>query len=87
MAGSAPDHQTYRMKEIVNSVAYAEGKRIGDVNLSDVHHVLEEKDQFVWIGLHEPSEEILEKVKQEFNLHELAVEDAHAAHQDRKSVV
>ncbi|MEP7322227.1 MAG: magnesium/cobalt transporter CorA [Saprospiraceae bacterium] len=72
------------MKEIINCAAYAEGKRIADVNLIDVHAVLKEKSQFVWIGLHEPSEEILDKVQQEFNLHELAVEDAHMAHQRPK---
>ena len=69
------------MKEIVNCAAYAEGKRITDVQLSDVHDVLMKKNQFVWIGLHEPSETILETVQKEFNLHELAVEDAHTAHQ------
>lgn len=72
------------MQEIVNCAAYAEGKRIADVDLSDVHTVLKEKNQFVWIGLHEPSEAILNKVQQEFNLHELAVEDAHLAHQRPK---
>ena len=72
------------MHEIVNCAAYAEGKRIADVKLSDVHQVLKEQNQFVWIGLHEPSEEILVKVQQEFNLHELAVEDAHLAHQRPK---
>ncbi len=72
------------MKEIVNCAAYIEGKRIADVSLSNVHNVLKEKDQFVWIGLHEPSEEVLSRVQHEFNLHELAVEDAHAAHQRPK---
>ena len=72
------------MKEIVNCAAYAEGKRIADVNLGDVHDVLQKKNQFVWIGLHEPSEEVLSHVQQEFNLHELAVEDAHLAHQRPK---
>ncbi len=72
------------MKEIVNCAAYAEGKRIADVNLGDVHEVLKKGDQFVWIGLHEPSEDILSIVQQEFNLHELAVEDAHLAHQRPK---
>jgi magnesium transporter len=72
------------MKEIVNCAAYAEGKRIADVNLGDVHEVLKKENQFVWIGLHEPSEEILSVVQQEFNLHELAVEDAHLAHQRPK---
>ena len=72
------------MKEIVNSAAYADGKRIADVDIFDVSHVLKEENQFVWIGLHEPSEEILNRVQNEFNLHELAVEDAHRAHQRPK---
>ena len=72
------------MKEIVNSAAYANGKRIADVDLNDLHKVLKEENQFVWIGLYEPSEEILNQVQDEFNLHELAVEDAHSAHQRPK---
>lgn len=72
------------MKEIVNCAAYADGQRYADVELSKVHDVLEEKDKFVWIGLHEPSEEILSKVQNEFNLHDLAIEDAHMAHQRPK---
>lgn len=72
------------MKEIVNSAAYADGKRIADVDIFDVNSVLKEENQFVWIGLHEPSEDILNRVQNEFNLHELAVEDAHRAHQRPK---
>ena len=41
------------MKEIVNSAAYADGKRIADVDIFDVSHVLKEENQFVWIGLQE----------------------------------
>ena len=72
------------MNEIVNCAAYSEGRRKADVKLSDVHEVLKEFNQFVWIGLHEPSEEILEQVQKEFHLHDLAVEDAHTAHQRPK---
>src|SRR6476646_3836120 len=72
------------MKEIVNCAAYSGGKRIADVPLSTVHDVLKEPDQFVWIGLHEPSEEVLTNVQEEFGLHDLAVEDAHSAHQRPK---
>jgi len=72
------------MKEIVNCAAYSEGHRKADVDLSDVHKFLNEHNQFVWIGLHEPSEKILEQVQREFNLHDLAVEDAHNAHQRPK---
>jgi magnesium transporter len=38
----------------------------------------------VWLGLHEPSEEEFDAVRREFNLHELAVEDAIHAHQRPK---
>jgi magnesium transporter len=73
------------MKEIVNCAAYSQGHRKADVELSDVHKVLkDDNNQFVWIGLYEPSEEILEQVQREFNLHDLAVEDAHNAHQRPK---
>ena len=71
-------------KEIVNCAAYLEGRRKADVALSDVHEVLKDSKQFIWIGLHEPSEEVLAQVQREFNLHDLAVEDAHTAHQRPK---
>lgn len=69
---------------IVNCAAYADGKRVANVELSLVHEVLEHDDEFVWVGLHEPSEEVLQQVKNEFHLHELAIEDAHSAHQRPK---
>jgi len=40
--------------------------------------------EFVWIGLHEPGEGDLEQLQNLFGLHELAIEDAHAAHQRPK---
>ena len=39
---------------------------------------------FVWIGLHEPTEEEFDAIQAEFDLHELAVEDAIKAHQRPK---
>jgi len=72
------------MKEIVNCAAYSAGRRTADVELKDIHEILKDPGQFVWIGLYEPSEELLERVQQEFGLHDLAVEDAHRAHQRPK---
>lgn len=72
------------MKEIINCAAYSQGRRVADVELNEVHDVLKANNQFVWIGLHEPSEEVLGKVQREFGLHDLAVEDAHSAHQRPK---
>jgi magnesium transporter len=72
------------MNEIINCVAYADGRRLADVELNNVHEIIWNENQFVWIGLHEPSEEVLQKVQAEFNLHDLAIEDAHRAHQRSK---
>lgn len=72
------------MKEIVNCAAYSGGRRVGDVELNEIHEILKDNNQFVWIGLYEPSEELLERVQDEFGLHDLAVEDAHRAHQRPK---
>jgi len=71
-------------KVIVNCTAYQEGRRVANVELRDVSEVLKLSDQFVWIGLHEPSEEVLRQVQEEFGLHDLAIEDAHSAHQRPK---
>jgi magnesium transporter len=71
--------------QIVNCVAYsADGRRVGEVDLQDIGEILRFPGQFVWIGLHEPSEELLREVQREFGLHDLAVEDAHRAHQRPK---
>jgi magnesium transporter len=43
-----------------------------------------EPGEFVWVGLHEPSDEEMEQVARLFGLHELAVEDARHAHQRPK---
>ena len=39
---------------------------------------------FIWLGLYEPGEALLERVQDAFQLHDLAVEDAHRAHQRPK---
>jgi magnesium transporter len=69
---------------VVNCAAYAKGRRVCDVELSGIAAALQDPERFVWIGLHEPSEEILRQVQREFGLHDLAVEDAHRAHQRPK---
>lgn len=61
------------------------GHLIGEVELQWVSETLEEKpDSFVWISLINPSNALLAQVKEEFNLHELAIEDASRKHQRTK---
>ena len=69
---------------VIASVAYAAGKRVGDVPIDDISEVLKQPGTFVWIGLYEPDELLLRKVQEEFGLHDLAIEDALAAHQRPK---
>ncbi len=70
---------------VVNCIAYRkDGSRIGDVTLDEISDVLAKPDTFVWVGLHEPDEELLLKLQEEFCLHDLAIEDAHTAHQRTK---
>lgn len=70
---------------VVNCVGYhRDGTRIGDIPLDDISDVLAKPDTFVWVGLHEPDEPLLEKLQEEFGLHDLAIEDAHNAHQRTK---
>ena len=69
---------------VVACAAYAGGCRVADVAIEDISEVLTQEDRFVWIGLYEPDEPLLKEVQAEFGLHDLAIEDAHLAHQRPK---
>jgi magnesium transporter len=69
---------------IVSCVAYSEGSRVREVPLEETSEVLKQPEGFVWIGLYEPDEALLRQVQGEFGFHDLAVEDAHRAHQRPK---
>ncbi|MBE1160442.1 magnesium/cobalt transporter CorA [Dyella sp. 7MK23] len=70
---------------VVNCVAYRnDGTRLRDIQIDDISEVLKETDTFVWVGLHEPDDSLLLKLQEEFDLHDLAIEDAQQAHQRTK---
>ena len=73
---------------IVDSAVYRQGQRIVDdlpaAELGRVRKLATEPGDFVWVGLHEPTEDELATVEEEFGLHPLAVEDAFMAHQRPK---
>ena len=70
---------------VINCVVYdSHGKR-RDITLDEISDVLAVEDgSFIWVGLYEPADAILEKLQEEFCLHDLAVEDAQNAHQRPK---
>jgi len=70
---------------IIDCAVYEDGeRRPGDLALADAFEAASNDNAFVWIGLYEPDEHEFESVRREFNLHELAVEDAIQAHQRPK---
>jgi magnesium transporter len=71
---------------IVDSALYRDGRR-HPVDLSDVAETwreVEDTDAFLWVGMHEPGDDELQKVADALSLHPLAVEDALSPHQRPK---
>jgi magnesium transporter len=69
---------------VIDCGAYARGVRVANLEIGDISEAIKRGDRFVWVGLFEPDEELLCEVQQAFGLHELAIEDAHCAHQRPK---
>lgn len=69
---------------VVASVAYRNGRRSRDIPIAEAGDWSSRPEHFVWIGLHEPSDELLARVQEQFDLHPLAIEDARNAHQRPK---
>lgn len=69
---------------VINSAAYCNGVRVAIVPIPDLGDAWRHSDRFFWVGLYEPSEQLLAHIQQAFGLHELAIEDAHRAHQRPK---
>src|SRR5262245_10284176 len=69
---------------VINCASYANGVRMANVEIADISEELKHEDRFVWVGLFEPDEQLLREIQEEFGLHDLAIEDAHSAHQRPK---
>ena len=69
---------------LVNCVAYEHGSRLADLSVEEISDYLERPNCFVWVALRDATPEELDKMQEEFNLHELAVEDARHGHQRPK---
>jgi magnesium transporter len=69
---------------LINCVAYRAGRKIADLNIEEISDYLEQPDCFVWVALRDASAKELEKMRVEFGLHPLAIEDANNGHQRPK---
>ena len=69
---------------VVASSVYSGGRRIKDIAIEDAGEWSQRPGHVVWIGLFEPSTELLQRVQAQLRLHYLAIEDAGKAHQHPK---
>ena len=69
---------------LINCVAYQDGRKLADLDIEEISDYLEKPDCFVWVALRDATPAELEKMREEFALHPLAVEDAHKGHQRPK---
>ena len=70
---------------VINCCVYDTQGQRRDISLDAISDVLAVDDgSFLWVGLYQPGEEILDKLQEEFGLHDLAIEDAKNAHQRPK---
>ncbi|HEX4332905.1 MAG TPA: magnesium/cobalt transporter CorA [Usitatibacter sp.] len=69
---------------LVNCAAYQDGHKLADIAKEAISDYVQRPDVFVWVALKDPTPDELEEMGREFNLHELAVEDALHGHQRPK---
>ncbi|MES2017277.1 MAG: magnesium/cobalt transporter CorA [Pseudomonadota bacterium] len=69
---------------LINCVAYQEGKKLSDITVEAISDYIQMPECFVWVALREPEAQELAVMKEEFSLHELAVEDAERGQQRPK---
>jgi magnesium transporter len=69
---------------LINCVAYQDGQKLADIDKRQISDYLKRPGCFVWVALADPTQEELAEMQEEFDLHELAVEDARHGHQRPK---
>src|SRR6478609_324067 len=74
----------YHPAMLINCVAYQDGKKLAEIAVEDISVYVSRPDCFVWVALKDAEPAELEEMKEEFDLHELAVEDARHGHQRPK---
>ena len=69
---------------LINCTAYQHGRKLADIPVEDISEYVQQPDTFVWVALKDASAEELAVMKEEFGLHELAIEDAVHGHRRSK---
>ena len=69
---------------LINCAAYQDGRKLADIKPEEISDYLSRPDCFVWVALRDSGPDELAAMQAEFDLHVLAVEDAHHGHQRPK---
>ena len=79
-----PSSEPVSAEGVIAAGAYVDGRRVANIAISEASSWRAKPGHVVWIGLHEPDMALLSAVQKQFDLHELAIEDANHAHQRPK---
>jgi magnesium transporter len=69
---------------VVAAGVYVDGRRVANIAIDEASSWRSKPGHVVWIGLYEPDLALLTGVQKQFDLHDLAIEDANHAHQRPK---
>ncbi|WOS64247.1 magnesium and cobalt transport protein CorA [Sinorhizobium fredii] len=82
--GHAAEGTASNRPGVVAAAVYQNGRRVRDIEIEEAGEWRNQENVVVWIGLHEPEQQLLRQVQKQFDLHDLAIEDAGKAHQRPK---
>ncbi|BBP99498.1 magnesium transport protein CorA [Burkholderia sp. SFA1] len=66
---------------LIACVAYQDGRKLADITVDEISDYVQKPECFVWVALKDPEPAELDAMREEFGLHELAVEDVRTHHQ------
>ena len=69
---------------LIKCATYENGRKFADIPASEIHSYVCRPGCFVWVAMRDRDIALLEEMREQFNLHPLAVEDAQQGHQRPK---
>ncbi|MBV1775576.1 magnesium/cobalt transporter CorA [Burkholderiaceae bacterium DAT-1] len=69
---------------LINCVAYQDGHKLAAIPQADISDYIARPECMVWVALADPDAAELDEMREEFGLHELAIEDVRKGHQRPK---
>ena len=75
-----PATEAVSSEGVVAASVYVDGRRVANIAIDEASSWRSRPGRVVWIGLHEPDIALLTSVQRQFQLHDLAIEDADHAH-------